>query len=82
MSEVCHHASALTLHHVQGLDGGSQDIKPAIPNKDRENKFTVKDKTGGQLFQEMIMTLQWPGLTKTKLPEKRGGEIPGVGKTL
>lgn len=60
MSEVCHHASALTLRHVQGLDGGSQDIKPAIPGKDHENKSTLKDKRGVQLFQEMIQFMASP----------------------
>lgn len=75
MSEVCHHASALTLRHVQGLDGGSQDIKPAIPGKDHENKSTLKDKRGVQLFQEMIHFMASPD------KDQEGGKIPGVGKT-
>lgn len=31
MSEVCHHAAALALGHVQGLDAGAQDVEPPVP---------------------------------------------------
>lgn len=49
MSEVCHHPSTLTVCHVQRLDCGSQDIKPAISAayhilKQILNKYTLKYK--------------------------------------
>lgn len=71
MSEVCHHAPALTLRHVQGLDGGSQDIKPAIPGKGHENKSTLKDKRGVPLFQEMIHFMASPDKDQASREEGR-----------